>query len=407
MSLTRRLFLVATALSGVAIASRAANASEQALRLVADTPALYRDIFDVAFAQFASGNGGRGVEVSWTQDYTQTLQQSLREALVGQAPDVALHAHNNIAMLARRGQITPFDGLATAGDEGLRSAIGEVGSRQYAMPFSLSVPVVYINCDLVGRRDTLPGSWDEILSVAAKVDAPSGGAFFNYATDGSWTFMALIESLGGRILNADGTAIAFDSAEGLEAMEILSAFANVRKGEILTASQAREAFASGALGIHVDTTSRLRFFEEQAKDKFTLAVMPFPLKPTPGARMPPSGGSLAIMATDRARQESAYALIRSLLSAEVQRQVLIKTGFIPGLATFDDNDGAIAADLKASSHFSAIAPTLAVLGPWVSFPVDNPARVDRAVQDALSAQAALQANPKDTLERIVAAARQG
>ncbi|MDL2408597.1 extracellular solute-binding protein [Rhizobium calliandrae] len=406
MSLTRRHFLAGAALAGPVLAFRGADASQERLRLVADTPALYRDIFALAFSRLASVDPGLGVDVSWTQDYTQTLQQSLRDKLIGQAPDIALHAHNNIAMLARRGAIAPLDSLAGTSDAEMRSTIGAVGGRHYGVPFSLSVPVVYLNCNLIGRRENLPTTWDEILSSAASADAASGGAFFNYATDGSWTFMALIESLGGRILDAEGTGIAFDSAEGLEAMEILSSFAKVRKGETLTASQAREAFASGALGIHIDTTSRLRFFEQQAKGKFDLSVTPFPLKKSPAARIPPSGGSLAIMATDHDRQAKAYALLRSLLSAEVQSQVLSKTGFIPGLATFE-GEKSLDAELAASSHFSAIAPTLAVLGPWVSFPVDNPARVDRAVQDALNAQAALQSTPRQTLDRIVAAARQG
>lgn len=405
MSVSRRLFLIGSAISAAVPLERARAASATPLRFMADTPALYRDIFAFGISALKALRPEIDVELTWTQDYTQTLQQSLRDRLVGQGPDIALHAHNNIAVLAKRAAIVPIDNLVDGGNGKISSAIGQVAGRQFAIPFSASVPVVYVNRDVIGKSTALPMTFEAILSVASKVNAPSGGAFFNYATDGSWTFMALIESLGGRIVNEGSDDIAFDSPEGLEAMEILAGFAEVRKGQTLTASQARQAFASGAIGIHVDTTSRMRFFEEQAQGKFELAILPFPLKKTDKARIPPSGGSLAIMAQDKERQKAAAYLLQSLLTLGVQEEIMAKTGFIPGLAA-SGGFAALEASLKASPHFDAIAPTLAVLGPWASFPVENPARVDKAVQDALGELAAQKATAKQTLERIVSAARQ-
>jgi multiple sugar transport system substrate-binding protein len=405
MSISRRLFLIGSALSAAIGATRVSAASTAPVRFMADTPNLYREIFAMGIDRLKASGADIDVELTWTQDYTQTLQQSLRDTLVGQGPDIALHAHNNIAVLAKRNAIVPLDDLFAGTGTKISSAIGQISGRQLAIPFSASVPVVYVNRDLIGKSTVLPSTFDAILSAAGKIDAPAGGAFFNYATDGSWTFMALIESLGGRIVNEDGDAIAFDSAEGLEAMEILAGFATVRKGQTLTASQARQAFASGAIGIHIDTTSRMRFFEEQAKGKFDLAILPFPLKKTDKARIPPSGGSLAIMARDQARQKSASRLLEALLEPDVQAQIMVKTGFIPGLAA-SGGIAALEADLKSSAHFDAIAPTLAVLGPWASFPVENPARVDKAVQDALDELASGRSSARQALARIVSAARQ-
>lgn len=403
MPISRRLFVAGSAIAAATVSARAAFAAPARLTLIADTPNLYRDIFETGFERLSSSNPGLSVETIWTQDYTHTLQQSLRDKLVGRGPDVALHAHNNIAMLARRGDIVALNGN-TAGDGTVRSEIGTIGGKQFAIPFSASVPVVYFNRDLTGSAGDLPPTWSDILSLAGKVSAPSGAAFFNYATDGSWTFMALIESLGGRIVTDDGADIAFDSAEGLEAMEILSDFAKLRKGQTLTASQARQAFASGALAIHVDTTSRLRFFEEQSKDRFRIGVMPFPVKDVTTARIPPSGGSLAIMANDPERQKSARALIDALLSRDVQSMIMAKTGFIPGLAV-SGGLKQLEGSLRNLPHFEAIEPSLARIGPWASFPGDNPARIDKAVQDALVAQASLRLTAKETLARIVSEAR--
>ncbi len=401
MPITRRSILAGAALSAAAIATNAMAASKSAIRLTADTAALYRDIFAIGLAGLAHTDPALHVEIAWTRDYTETLQQSLRDKLVGNGPDIGLHAHNNIALLARRGDVVA---LAGAASDHIASPIGRIEGRQFGIPFTCSVPVVYINRSLATRRGGQPGTWDEVLALAATAPSASRSAFFNFATDGSWTFMALIESLGGRIVDGSGTGIAFDTAEGLEAMEILGAFATLRKGEVLTASQARQAFSSGALAVHVDTTSRLRFFEEQAKGKFDLDVAPFPLKNNEKARIPPSGGSLSIMTADPARQADAWRVIRSFLSRDVQMEIMTKTGFIPGLAVFG-TDPAVKAALAATPHFQAIAPSLAVLGPWASFPVENPARADKAVQDALFEQAALKATPKQTLDRIVTAVR--
>ncbi len=403
MPITRRSILAAAALSATAIATKAMAASNTPIRLTADTAALYRNIFAIGLAGLARTDPALRVEIAWTRDYTETLQQSLRDKLVGNGPDIGLHAHNNIAMLARRGDVVA---LAGAASDHIASPIGRIEGRQFGIPFTCSVPVVYINRSLVAGSDRQPASWDDVLALAATSPSPSRSAFFNFATDGSWTFMALIESLGGRIVDGPGTDIAFNTAEGLEAMEILGAFAKLRKGDMLTASQARQAFSSGALAVHVDTTSRLRFFEEQAKGKFDLDVAPFPLKNNGQARIPPSGGSLAIMTAEPSRQTDAWRIIRSLLSREVQMEIMNKTGFIPGLAVFG-SDPTVKAALAATPHFQAIAPSLAVLGPWASFPVDNPARADKAVQDALADQAALKTTAKQTLSRIVTAVRNG
>ncbi|PRD43691.1 hypothetical protein C5748_10620 [Phyllobacterium phragmitis] len=405
MKINRRTFIAGSSMLFASSLTSQARGANQPLSMMIDSRSLYENIVQQGLDTLGTVDSGASIETIWTENYTDTLQKSLRNKIVGVSPTVALHAHNNIAMLAARGDIFPLDPFMPSAESGSSSPIGSFNGKQYGVPFSLSVPVVYVNCDLLGRPDSLPSTWDEIISNADAIDAPSGGAYFNYSTDGSWTFMALIESLGGRILNEDGTDIAFDTQEGLEAMEILGSFARVRKGAALSPSHARQAFAAGAIGIHIDTTSRLRYFEQHAEGNFKMAVVPFPIRNVPAARIPPSGGSLTIMASESQLQEHAWAMIAALMQPNVQSLILKETGFIPGAAVSGANSDLLP-ELEATPHFDAIEPLLAVLGPWVSFPVSNPARADKVVRDQLDFQASLQATPQDTLERIVREIRQ-
>lgn len=404
-SLSRRHLLAAA----LAAAASPAVSQSARLRVIADAPDLYRSIHQAAIDAFVQGQPGASVAVQYTENYTQTLQQSLRDILVGDAPDLALHAHNNIALLAKRGVLAPLDDLMAESGLDLRTEIGRVDGRTFALPFTLSLPVVYFNLDLVraagGDPDRLPSTWADIVALGRRIEAPSGGVFYNYATDGSWTFMALIESLGGRILTEDGRGIAFDSPEGLEAMEILASVGEARRGQNLSAAQARQAFAAGTLGIHIDTTSRLRSFEQGASGRFKLATRPFPLKAGAAHRVPPSGGSIAIMAQDPARRKLAWEFVKVELSPAVQKAIYAATGFIPGVVAARRDPALLADFLGGNLNQEAILPSVAVLGPWPSFPVETPAVVDRAVRDALDRLATLKATPKETLALIVAAAR--
>lgn len=410
MQLSRRHFLSAAAGIAMMPITRAyAQTSPGHLRVIGDTPQLMGDIHEAAKTAFRQSHANDEVDFNYTENYTVTLQQSLREVVAGDPPDIAIHAHNNIGLLARRGLIAPLDNFMKSSSLEMKSDMGRIDGTTYALPYTLSVPVVYFNVNLVrtagGDPENLPSTWADIIALGKRIQAPSGGVYFNYATDGSWTFMALIGSLGCRVLTTDGKDIAFDNPAGLEAMDVLRAIAEARAGSTLSAPQARQAFAAGTLGIMVDTTSRLASYEKQATGLFQLAVKPFPLKPGVDHRVPPSGGSITIMARDPEQQRRAWEFVMAEMSQPVQEAILAKTGFLPGIVASASGQAVLPEAVQKNPHYAALVPTVEVLTAWPSFPVENPVLVDREVRDALDALSALQLSPKDALGRIVASVR--
>lgn len=351
------------------------------------------------------------VDVHFTvaTDYSAMLEATLRGALTGSMADLAFHGHNNIAFLADTGHIVPLDGLVLG--EGsqtsmqLPAAMQEVGrfhGKVYAVPFTVSVPMVYFNLDLIkqtgGDVSHLPQTWPEIVALATKIDAPSGGMFFTYNATGSWTFMALIESLGGHILDIEGKHVAFNSDAGLRAMQILAEIGKVRHGVDLTQEQARQAFAAGTLGIMVDTSSRIATYEKQSAGKFALVATPFPI--VDQGKIPPSGTSAAVQTTDPAKQQAAAAYVKIAISPDIQRLILQKASFLPADTNAIENDPGLKQLFSSSPDLQAAAVRLTNLTAWTAFPGPNSLRIHRDIADVLQQLLTLKISPDDALKAI-------
>lgn len=355
------------------------------------------------------------VTVSSVADYSEMLTRNLREAITGDPPDVAFHGHNNIGILVARGLLAPLDPFIAAegnwSEQGFPPALQEVGKidgKAYAIPFTLSIPVVYYNLDHVRRAggdpDNLPRSWPEIIALGRKIEAPSGGIFFTYNSTGSWTFMGLIQSLGGRILTERGD-VAFEGPEGLEAMRVLAEIGRARGGADMTQPQARQSFSAGALGIMVDTSSRLATYERDAQGKFELRAVPFPLAGRADARLPPSGTSATILAADPAKRQAAWDYIKVATSPEMQSYMVEKTGFLPGNALAVQREDLLGPFVRSRPNWRAAVDRVPALTFWTAFPGENSVRIHREITDELREIVTLKRSPEEGLARLAATVR--
>lgn len=349
-------------------------------------------------------------------DYSEMLQRNLRDALSNSLPDIAFHGHNNISILADRGLAADLDPFIANepdwGAQGVLQAVQDVGKidgRTYAVPFTLSIPVVYFNVDLVrkagGDPDKLPTTWPDILALAEKIEAPSGGIFFTYNSTGSWTFMSLIQSFGADVLTPDHRDIAFDSPVGKEAISVLGEVGKIRKGQDMTQPQARQAFAAGTIGIMVDTSSRLVAYETAARENFELRAIPFPLKDGVDAHIPPSGTSAVIMTTDTELQKAAWEYLKVATSPEMQAFVVEKSGFLPASTAAFDRDDLLGKLFGEDSNWHAAVERMPNLTAWFPFPGRNSVEIDREVTEGLRTIVSLEKEPSVGLDDMAKAAR--
>ena len=152
----------ATAFAAVVLFAQATLAQEgQApitLDVIAQDGAFYQALID----RFEATGTPVSVHLQApAENYEEVAQTALREALVGQSPDLVFMGYNRVRIAAER---------------------------------ELAVPL----------GDLLD---DEVM-----------GVFFRFIHSGNWSWQALLTSHGGRIVSEDETQIAFDSPAGLRAL---------------------------------------------------------------------------------------------------------------------------------------------------------------------------------------------
>ena len=98
-----------------------------------------------------------------------------------------------------------------------------------------SLPINYYTEGLIYNRDLFtkagldpnkpPTTWDEVEADAAKISALGGGVTgyedYSGGNTGGWHFAGELDSLGGQMVNADGTKAAFNSDQGKQVLQRL------------------------------------------------------------------------------------------------------------------------------------------------------------------------------------------
>ena len=100
------------------------------------------------------------------ESYEDGTQRVLREAVTSQMPDVSFQGLNRIRVLVDKNIPAPLDGYIAAekdfDKQGFHQAMFDIGTssgKVYALPFAISLPIVYVNLDLAkkaGRRSGKP-----------------------------------------------------------------------------------------------------------------------------------------------------------------------------------------------------------------------------------------------------------
>ncbi|MGY3424590.1 hypothetical protein ACVWZW_005065 [Bradyrhizobium sp. F1.13.4] len=151
-----------------------------------------------------------------------------------------------------------------------------------ALPESVSTSIVYYNMDVIRKvrpnLSNLDLSWDDILSLADNIHTSIPALvpiFFEYYPDSyNWSFHALVYSHGGDVFTPDGK-IAFDGAAGQAALQLMHRFGETGMVD-MTTEQARQAFASGKIGIYVASSSRLEQLTANLGSTRDIRTGPFP-----------------------------------------------------------------------------------------------------------------------------------
>ncbi|MGY4431057.1 multiple sugar transport system substrate-binding protein [Bradyrhizobium sp. F1.13.1] len=402
---------VISAIVGALIGVSAAHADPVTLRVGYAFPArdgLFRQPIVERFMQ--QNPEIRIVTEANAADCPALLQQLLRAAVTGDLPDVvASLCYPDMPVLAERGLLVPLDSFiaadplfATVGVRPEALAATQWKGKTIALPESVSTSIVYYNMDVIRKvrpnLSNLDLSWDDILSLADSIHTSIPALvpiFFEYYPDSyNWSFHALVYSHGGDVFTPDGK-IAFDGAAGQAAFRLMRRFGETGMVD-MTTEQARQAFASGKIGIYVASSSRLEQLAANVGSTRDIRTGPFPQSAADG-RMPSGGSGLAIMTRDPAKQRAAWEYLKFALGADAQTLMVSKTGLTP-VNTIAVKDRKYLGDYyKSKPNALAGLAGLARVKSVNVYPGDNGPRITAVIRDHLQSVVTLKQTPDGAL----------
>jgi len=382
------------------------------------TPSQFDDMFHTLVAEFEAANPRHTIRIEGSyRDQSDQFPATLRQALVGDLPDLTFQGYAYIPLLKARGLTVLLEPLLAQDKAAVEMGLAgpvlstcRVDGQVHGLGVGMSFPVAFINAELARRAgadpDRLPNDWDGLIALAramAKLGDGTQGGFFQYGSGGNWTWIALIESLGGRMVTEDGKP-GFAGPEGLRALEIIQAFGALGQASYdVSQDQARAVFGSGILGMIIDSSSSLAMFEASAAGRFRVVAAPLPL--AADGRIPAAGTGTVLHARDPARQQAAWAFMRFASGLAGQTIVGRMTGYTPA------NPLALAPDGPLASHYAqhpasrAGNLSAAHAAPWFAFPGDNTVKVADVIKGHLRDLVLQTTTPVQTQTAILAAVR--
>lgn len=389
--------------------------AQQPLEIVVDYPypAIFKEVHEKIAKDFmAKYPQYKVVFRAPTPGYEEATQQALRQAVTNQLPDVSYQGLNRQRVFVDRGiavDMTPFiqaekDWGKMGYDKALLS-LGQIGSKQVGIGFSLSTPIVYFNADLVRKAgvapEQFPTTWDGIISLAKKAKAANPGTHslhLDWEITGNWMWQALVFSNGGTMLTPDEKKVAFDGAAGKTAMQTFAKAVSDGEMRNVSFNSANQDFISGNLAVLVTSTSRLGLTTKQVDKRFDLRTARMPIEKN--GRLP-AGGNVAMMfAKDPAKQKAAWEYIKYATGPQGATAMVKATGYFPA-NTLPANDPTLLKPFyeQNPNHLTAIKQ-LPVLTGWYAFPGENGLKITDVIKDHIQTVVAKDVTPDQALANM-------
>lgn len=386
-------------LLSAALAFCAMPALAQQTEIVIQYP--YGELFNETHKQIAAefAKVNKDIKVTFRtpyDSYEEGTQKVLREAITRQMPDITFQGLNRIRIFVDRGIAQPLDGYIKADPtmeaDGFHAAMYDIGTlneKVYALPFAISLPIMYVNLDLVkkagGDPANLPKTWDEVIALARKVKALGpdyNGVTYAWDITGNWLWQAPVFSQGGSMLSADEKKVAFDGAEGQFALKTLARLVTEAGMPNLNQPDMRAAFAAGKTGLHFTSTSDLAKVTEMVGGKFDLKTAKFPSVVEGKGRLPAGGNLGVILTQDEKKRAAAWTVLKFWHGPEAAAIMARTTGYMPPNKKANDvylKDFYV----QNPNNYTAVSQ-LALLTKWYAFPGENGLKITDVIKDHMN-----------------------
>lgn len=151
-------------------------------------------------------------------DYFTALQTDLAGGTVSDVFDIE---YANYAAYQASNVLAPLEGVDTSVYQASLADAYATDGTQYALPSSFSNVVLFYNADLFDAAGleypTSDWTWEQEQAAAEALTDAAAGVWGDYQPISYYEFYKTLAQAGGEFLNADGTAVAFNSPEGIAA----------------------------------------------------------------------------------------------------------------------------------------------------------------------------------------------
>lgn len=295
------------------------------------------------------------IQVNYTyQPWGDIWTKSLSAITAGNPPDVIVQDINSVSQRAEAQQATDLSSYVD-GDTAdqfypqLWDTV-EYEGKPYAIPFNTDTQVIFYNKKLFKEagisEDQLPKTWDELETVAHKLDKKKGDTFERIGFYPLWNLGTDVWAL-----NADeGTSwfdkegnVKIDTDNKVEALEWILDWQDyygkntINKLEAEFGSGVSDPFTSGLVAMRAQNINYYSSLMENAPKDFDFGVMALPEKESGSGHWSWGGGFVLEVPQGAKNPEASYEFIKYLSSAEVQEKFGEKSFDIMANKTANEN----------------------------------------------------------------------
>lgn len=331
----------------------------------------------------------------WYGGLLERLQQL---AVARQLPEVAImglsssnYMREGLSIVSAEEYIDR-DGYSTSDfiPEMLELAQDSQTGEQYALPYAISTPLIYVNKDLMREAgidaSEAPDSWEELREwarIAHETHEDAHGIAFQLDYD-TWQFQQLLESFGGEMADVESQEILFNREAGRRVMDMWTgmmhddgSWPNISGGE------AADNFINGSLAMIVATTGNLARFNEAAN--FDLGILLLPeyddMQRRNQRRIPAGGSNIYIMPTTPEKQDAAWEFIQFALSPESTKVIVEELGYMSPRQSLLGESGLLTDFVAANPQALRSYEQIDDLVGWYNWPGTTGARITQAMLD--------------------------
>lgn len=286
--------------------------------------------------------------------------------------------------------------------------------EQFALPYAISTPLIYVNKDLLREAgldpEAQPSSWAELREWAKTANEHhqnAAGIAFQLDFD-TWQFQQLLESFGGQMADAGSRQVLFNQEPGRRIMDMWLGMMHEDQSYLnISGSEAADNFINGSLAIIVATTGNLTRFASDSR--FDLGILLLPEFDDTQRRNPrriPAGGSnIFVMPSTPEKEAAAWEFIKFAVSPESTKIIVEQMGYMSARESLLDPHGLLAGYVAANPQALRSYDQISDLVGWYNWPGTSGARITQNMLDNINAAFNREKSGQQALDDAAAEAR--